>query len=80
MFVVAIVATLVACGGTPEGEPTAAPAASAFDGGTPAIDLADDPPGGGKVYCPTCPIQCDPTSGVPCPGGGGGGGGGNTRQ
>jgi hypothetical protein len=74
MVLCAIAATLVACGGSPEGEPTAAPAASAAanDGGTPPVDITSDPGGGEKVYCPTCPIQCDPTNGVPCPPGGGG--------
>jgi hypothetical protein len=73
MVMCGIAATLVACGGGTEAEPTAAPAASTFedDGGAPPIDITSDPTGGGKVYCPSCPIQCDPSSGVPCPPGGG---------
>ncbi len=85
MFVgaIAIVASAAACGGAPEGEPTASPATSATEGdaAAPPLGIESEPGGGGKVYCPKCPIQCDPTDPGGCPGGsGGGGGGGQTRE
>jgi hypothetical protein len=81
--VFAIAAFVPACSGAPDGEPGASPTASAITVGATAPatgepQLRVESGGGGKVYCPTCPIQCG-GDGNPCPGGGGAGGGETTK-